>query len=84
MTEAGTIQKRQDVVEKLLDLQKQATVQRSHFYVANCCTEAIQEIVAMRDFLTRMQRAIEAEGYDVMVNIEGGFSELILNDEAKT
>ena len=37
-----------DIIEKLLDLQKQATLERSHFYVASCITEAIQEIVRLR------------------------------------
>ena len=37
-----------DLIEKLLDLQKQATVEHSHYYVASCITEAIQEIVSLR------------------------------------
>ncbi len=37
-----------DIIEKLLDLQKQATLEKSHYYVAACITEAIQEIVALR------------------------------------
>ena len=36
------------IVEKLLDLQKQATTEQSHYYVASCVTEAIQEIVTLR------------------------------------
>ncbi len=38
----------EDIILKLLDLQKQATTERSHFYVAKCITEAIQEIVDLR------------------------------------
>jgi len=37
-----------DIIDKLLDLQKQATLERSHYYVASCVTEAIQEIVSLR------------------------------------
>ena len=37
-----------DIIEKLLDLQKQATLERSHYYVARCVTEAIQEITELR------------------------------------
>ena len=40
-----------DIIEKLLDLQKQATLERSHFYVASCVTEAIQEIILLREQL---------------------------------
>lgn len=38
----------EDIIAKLLDLQKQATTERSHFYVAQCIMEAIQEIVSLR------------------------------------
>jgi len=37
-----------DIIDKLLDLQKQATLERSHYYVASCITEAIQEIKSLR------------------------------------
>ena len=37
-----------DLIHKLMDLQKQATVERTHYYVANCITEAIQEITYLR------------------------------------
>ena len=37
-----------DIIEKLLDLQRQATLERSHYYVAACITEAIQEIIELR------------------------------------
>ncbi len=32
------------IIEKLEDLHKQATTERSHYYVASCCREAIAEI----------------------------------------
>lgn len=32
------------IIEKLEDLHKQATTDRSHYYVASCCREAIIEI----------------------------------------
>lgn len=81
-TTASALRKRVDIVEKLHDLHKQATVERSHFYVGSCVTEAIQEIEAMRHFLKGMQRAIEAEGYAIMVGIDGGFVELVRRDES--
>lgn len=37
-----------DILEKLEDLHKQATTERSHYYVAKCCKEAIAEIVLLR------------------------------------
>lgn len=75
------IRPREDIVDKLLDLQRQATVERSHFYVGSCCTEAIQEIVAMRQFLKGLQGAIEEQGFAVMVSIDGGFAEIVRRDE---
>lgn len=47
-----------DIIEKLFDLQKQATTERSHYYVASCVTEAIQEITELRrglKYLTTFQ-----------------------------
>lgn len=38
-----------DVIAKLEDLLKQATTERSHYYVASCCREAIAEIKRLRD-----------------------------------
>ena len=43
-----------DILEKLIDLHKQATVERSHFYVGACCREAIGEIERLRAALTAM------------------------------
>lgn len=37
-----------DILEKLRDLHKQATTERSHYYVAATCLEAIQEIESLR------------------------------------
>ena len=36
------------IIEKLADLLKQATTERSHYYVASCVTEAMQEIKRLR------------------------------------
>ncbi len=38
-----------DILEKLEDLIKQATVERSHYYVRSVCEEAIKEIEELRD-----------------------------------
>lgn len=45
-----------DILEKLRDLHKQATTERSHFYVASCCGEAIGEIARLRAELHEAQR----------------------------
>ena len=37
-----------DILEKLVDLHKQATTENSHFYVASVCKEAMEEIAALR------------------------------------
>lgn len=37
-----------DILDQLRDLLKQATVERSHFYVAKCCKDAIAEIERLR------------------------------------
>lgn len=37
-----------DILDKLRDLHKQATTERSHYYVAGTCLEAIQEIESLR------------------------------------
>jgi len=45
-----------DILDKLRDLHKQATTERSHYYVASCCREAIGEIEALRAGLKEAQR----------------------------
>jgi hypothetical protein len=37
-----------DILDKLRDLHRQATTERSHYYVASCCNEAIGEIERLR------------------------------------
>ena len=44
-----------DIVDSLKDLHKQATTERSHYYVAKCCLDAINEIERLRDLLNDMQ-----------------------------
>lgn len=52
-----------DILDKLMDLHKQATTERSHYYVATCCKDAILEIVKLRQIITDMdakeQRRLE-------------------------
>lgn len=38
-----------DIIARLKDLLKQATTERSHYYVAKCCLDAIAEIERLRD-----------------------------------
>lgn len=44
-----------DIVEKLVDLHKQATTERSHYYVASCCREAINEIIKLREKIRALE-----------------------------
>jgi hypothetical protein len=37
-----------DILDRLRDLHKQATVERSHYYVGRCVSDAINEITALR------------------------------------
>ena len=37
-----------DILERLIDLHKQATTERSHYYVGKCCKDAISEIRRLR------------------------------------
>jgi hypothetical protein len=37
-----------DILDRLRDLHKQATTDRSHYYVAKCCLGAITEIESLR------------------------------------
>lgn len=37
-----------DILDDLRGLQKQATTERSHYYVAACCARAIGEIIHLR------------------------------------
>lgn len=37
-----------DILDRLRDLHKQATTERSHYYVASCCAGAIAEIEMLR------------------------------------
>ena len=45
----------EDIIDKLKDLHKQATTERSHYYVASCCKEAIAEIERLRADLMRIE-----------------------------
>jgi hypothetical protein len=40
-----------DIVDRLLDLHKQATTERSHYYVASCVQSAVTEIMQLRNFV---------------------------------
>ena len=37
-----------DIIDTLMDLHRQATTEHSHYYVAKCCMEAMEEIAALR------------------------------------
>lgn len=45
-----------DIIETLQDLHKQATTERSHYYVATCCKRAIEEILDLRLKIIELQK----------------------------
>ena len=47
------------ILAKLIDLYKQATVERSHNYVGSVCQEAVQEIQRLSERELHLLRAIE-------------------------
>ena len=47
----------EDVLPRLIDLHKQATEDRSHFYVGACIRAAISEIVELRTRLSLAEQA---------------------------
>ena len=65
-----------DIIEKLLDLQKQATLEKSHYYVAMCVTEAIQEIQSLRIKIT----SLEDEEEDHCIDDETWFHDSDMGD----
>jgi hypothetical protein len=48
-----------DILERLDDLRKQATTERSHYYVAKCATDAIAEIVLLRTRITVLKQMLQ-------------------------
>lgn len=46
-----------DLIERLEDLHKQATVERSHYYTGKCIRDAIEEIKMLRGMLGDITRA---------------------------
>jgi hypothetical protein len=40
-----------DILDRLRDLHKQATVERSHYYTGRCVSDAINEITRLRKLL---------------------------------
>lgn len=49
-----------DIVDQLEDLVKQATSERSHYYVAGAAERAIDEIKYLRFATTQLQKALVA------------------------
>lgn len=50
-----------DLVERLQDLHKQATTEKSHFYVAKCCRDSISAIEALVEEVDRLNSVAQAE-----------------------
>lgn len=50
-----------DILDALRDLHKQATTERSHFYAAKCCNDAIEEITELR---ARIMSALDCLHHD--------------------
>lgn len=51
-----------DILDKLNDLLKQATTERSHNYVAATCREAIAEITELRAAYARLLQGVIDHG----------------------
>jgi hypothetical protein len=43
-----------NILEKLIDLHQQALTERSHYYVANTCLDAIKEIMRLQENIKRL------------------------------
>lgn len=48
-----------DILEQLRDLHKQATTERSHYYVAKCCKAAIEEIERLRNLMNAREQGLD-------------------------
>lgn len=46
----------EDIIDRLHDLHKQATDERSHYYVGKCVRDAISEIQRLRSIIEAVQR----------------------------
>lgn len=51
-----TVEDEADILDRLADLHKQATVERSHYYVGKCARDAIAEIQRLRSIIEAVQR----------------------------
>lgn len=49
----------EDILLKLADLHKQATTERSHYYVAACVRESIAEITRLRASIAMKDKALD-------------------------
>jgi hypothetical protein len=45
-----------DILDKLMDLYHQAKTEKSHYYVASCAKEAIEEIIRLRQIIELMSK----------------------------
>jgi hypothetical protein len=52
-----------DILDDLRDLQKQATTERSHYYVAACCARAIGEVTHLRQRVARLEQDRQDERF---------------------
>lgn len=51
-----------DILADLVDLHKQATTEKSHYYVAACCKRAILEITRLREVNRDLKFVIDNKG----------------------
>lgn len=54
------------IIEKLLDLHKQATTERSHYYVASVVVEAIAEIERLRHRCKELEKWASEHGLFIL------------------
>lgn len=49
----------QDIIDKLVDLHRQAVVERSHYYVGSVVEAAVTEITMLRSKLNQIKAVVE-------------------------
>ena len=81
------LSKPKDIISRLMDCQKEAFLVGQQFIGDNrrgfdifqkTFGDAACEIEGMQKFIKEIQAAIEAEGYSVMIDVNGDFSELLI------
>lgn len=70
----ATAPRRDDIIDRLTELHKQAATERSHFYVGSLCTDAVKEISRLRMALRAITGDIQGAGFDVFIDLNGDYA----------